>query len=339
MNEKLEQENNAQTQAASAEAPKPHKRPLSLLTALAVAAALLLAAGGSTWEYFRHQHSAAHAAYSVAVSEQKEATAALAEAMKVGEKTLKAAEGKNVDSALVEALKTTLEETKKLTTTGNEAEPSSTHALREATAALRERAAQTKDATARLEVASKAVNEALVEGAKSHLTEIISGAEAAIADATQALTDSENKVADNQVRADLEAAKNALQQQVDQAKTLTTTEAATLEEASKTLDEAVKVFATQIQAVKDAHEAWEKAQNTPANTGSVSAVSNGRRTGGGNTPARNTGNTGNTSSASNSGNTSNTGNAGNGGWVDTTPEGHSCWVGDAHGNSRWVPCN
>ena len=182
-----------------------------------------------------------------------------------------------------------------------------------------------------------------LEQARKHLTDVIGAAEAALADAGQALTDSEGRVADNQVRADLENGRAGFQTQLDNAKNLNTEDVSKVDEAAKNLDEATRVFATQIQTVKDAHTAWEQAQaaaSAPARSnggGGYSAPTRGNSGGGGNYSAPARGNGGGSTNTNTGASSGNSGGSSSGGWVvsesgenwrcsgDTSGREADCW--------------
>ena len=357
MNENMNPQETPETPETSEDAQARKKR--AAFVGAGVALAVALASGGTVGVAAWHHHSAVNA-YSAAVEADRGAAADLATTISEAEKTLVEARAAGVSEDDLRALSDLLVEAKKQTTlAGDLNDGATTRALREGTASLTTHTQSLKTVLDGLKAESVKVQDAVkrvkVDQAKKHLADVIGGAEAALADAAQALADSEGRVADNQVRADLEAGRAGFQSQLDNAKGLSTDEVEKLDEAAKNLDEATKVFATQIQAVKDAHGTWEaqQAANTastsrsnggggysaPArgsNGGSYTAPARGGNSGG-SAPAR--GNGGGTTNNNTGASSGNSGGSSSGGWVDTTPEGHSCWVGDAHGNSSWVSCN
>ena len=296
-----------------------------------VALAVALASGGTVGVVAWHHHNAA-SAYGAAVEADRGAAADLATAIAGAEKALVEARAAGVDEDSLQGLVRLLAEAKKQTTlAGDLTDSATTRALREGATTLAAHTQSLQVVLDGLKAESVKVGEKTrqvrLEQAREHLTDVIGAAEAALADAGQALTDSEGRVADNQVRADLESARAGFQSQLDNAKTLTASEdVSKVAEAAKNLDEATKVFATQIQAVKDAHTAWEQAQQAQAaanssssrsNGGSYSAPTRGGNGGGGYTaPARG----GNTGGGTTTGNNS-------GGWVETSSEETICQTG------------
>ena len=348
MNENMNPQETTETPETSEDAQARKKR--AAFVGAGVALAVALASGGTVGVVAWHHHSAVNA-YSAAVEADRGAAADLATTISEAEKVLVEARAAGVDEDSLQGLVRLLAEAKKQTIlAGDLNDGATTRALREGAASLTTHTQSLKTVLDGLKAESVKVGEKTkqvrLEQARKHLSDAIGGAEAALADAAQALADSEGRVADNQVRADLENGRTGFQSQLDNAKGLSTDEVEKLNEAAKNLDEATKVFATQIQAVKDAHNAWEQAQaaassasnrgrsNSGGNGGSYTAPARGNAGGGYTAPAPSRG--GNTGGGTTTGGSTG-GNSG--GWVDTTPEGHSCWVGDAHGNSSWVSCN
>ena len=342
MNENM---NPQETTETSEDAQARRKR--AAFVGAGVALAVALASGGTVGVAAWHHHSAVNA-YSAAVEADRGAAADLATAISEAEKTLVEARAAGVDEDSLQGLVRLLAEAKKQTTlAGDLTDSAATRALREDTTTLTTHTQSLKTVLDGLKAESVKVGEKTrqvrVEQAKKHLADAIGGAEAALADAAQALTDSEGKVADNQVRADLENGRAGLQTQLDNAKNLNTEDVSKVDEAAKNLDEATKVFASQIQVVKDAHGTWEAQQaqaaassasnrsrsNSGGNGGSYTAPARGNG-GGGSAPARGNTGGGTTTGGSTGGN--------GGGWVETGNEG-GCMSGDAHGNSSWVSCN
>ena len=309
-----------------------------------VALAVALASGGTVGVAAWHHHSAVNA-YSAAVEADRGAAADLSTTISEAEKALVEARAAGVSEDDLRVLADLLAEAKKQTAlAGDLNDGATTRALREGTASLTTHTQSLKTVLDGLKAESVKVQDAVkrvkVDQAKKHLADAIGAAEAALADAGQTLTDSEGKVGDNQVRADLEAGRAGFQSQLDAAKQLTTEDVAQLDEAAKNLDEATKVFATQIQAVKDAHGAWEQAQ-------AAASAASSRRSSGGNggsysAPARgNSGGNGGGYSAPARGNTGassgNSGGSSSGGWVvsesgenwrcsgDTSGREADCW--------------
>ena len=321
-----------------------------------VALAVALASGGTVGVVAWHHHNAVNA-YSAAVEADRGAAADLATAISEAEKALMEARAAGVSEDDLHALTDLLAEAKKQTTlAGDLSDSATTRALREGATTLAAHTQSLQVVLDGLKAESVKVQDAVkrvkVDQAKKRLADAVGAAEAALADAGQTLADSDGKVGDNQVRADLENGRAGFQSQLDNAKTLTASEdVSKVDEAAKNLDEATRVFATQIQAVKDAHNAWEQAQQAQA---TASAASSRRSSGGGgySAPARgsNGGNgggysapaRGNTGAPSGNSGTSNSGaGASSGGWVETTDMGGgpSCGQGDTHGNSWFTDCD
>ena len=338
MNENMNpQEAPETTQAAQA------RKKRAAVVGAGVALAVALASGGTVGVVAWHHHSAV-SAYSAAVEAERGAAADLATTISEAEKTLVEARAAGVDEDSLQGLVRLLAEAKKQTTlAGDLTDSATTRALREGATTL---AAHTQSLQVVLDglkaesvKAGEKTQQVRLEQARKHLSDAIGGAEAALADAAQALADSEGRVGDNQVRADLENGRAGFQSQLDNAKTLTASEdVSKVDEAAKNLDEATRVFATQIQAVKDAHNAWEQAQAAAS-----SASNRGRSNSGGNggsytAPAR--GNNGGSAPARGNGGGTTNNNSG-GGWVETTDMGGgpSCWEGDTRGNSWSTDCN
>ena len=315
-----------------------------------VALAVALASGGTVGVAAWHHHNAA-SAYSAAVEADRGAAADLATTIAGAEKALVEARAAGVDEDSLQGLVRLLAEAKKQTTlAGDLTDSATTRALREGATTLTTHTQSLKTVLDGLKAESVKVGEKTrqvrVEQARKHLADVIGAAEAALADAGQTLADSEGRVADNQVRADLENGRAGFQSQLDNAKALTADEVEKLNEAAKNLDEATKVFATQIQAVKDAHGTWEAQQAQAAASaasssarrstgGSYTAPARGNR-GGGSAPAR-----GNGGGTTNNGTSNSGAGASSGGWVETTDMGGgpSCWEGDTRGNSWSTDCN
>lgn len=323
--------------AVGADAKASRKR--AAFVGAGVALAVALASGGTVGVAAWHHHNAA-SAYSAAVEADRGAAADLATTISEAEKTLVEARAAGVSEDDLRALSDLLVEAKKQTTlAGDLNDGATTRALREGTASLTTHTQSLQVVLDGLKAESVKVEEKTrqvrVEQAKKRLADAISGAEAALADAGQTLADSEGRVGDNQVRADLENGRAGFQSQLDEAKNLNTEDVSKVDEAAKNLDEATKVFATQIQAVKDAHGAWEAQQAQAAASAASSRRSSGgsytapaRGSNGGNggvsAPARgNGGGTTNSSSSSNSG----------GGWVETSETEHLCGWTTSDGHS------
>ena len=328
-----------------------------------VALAVALASGGTVGVAAWHHHNAVNA-YSAAVEADRGAAADLATTISEAEKTLVEARAAGVDEDSLQGLVRLLAEAKKQTAlAGDLNDGATTRALREGATTLAAHTQSLQVVLDGLKAESVKVGEKTkqvrLEQARKHLSDAIGGAEAALADAAQALADSEGRVADNQVRADLENGRTGFQSQLDNAKGLSTDEVEKLNEAAKNLDEATKVFATQIQAVKDAHNAWEQAQaaasaassrrSSGGNGGSYTAPARGNGGGGYSAPARgnnggsapargNGGGATNNSSGSNSGGGATTGNnSGGGGWVETSED--LCSWTSSNGTGGDASCN
>lgn len=348
MNENMNPQETTETPETTLEARARKRR--AAFVGVGVALAVALASGGTVGVAAWHHHNAVNA-YSAAVEADRGVAADLATTIAEAEKTLVEARAAGVDEDSLQGLVRLLAEAKKQTTlAGDLTDSATTRALREGAASLTTHTQSLKTVLDGLKAESVKVQDAVkrvkVDQAKKRLADVIGAAEAALADADQTLTDSEGRVGDNQVRVDLEAARGGFQAQLDAAKQLTTEDVAQLDEAAKNLDEATRVFATQIQAVKDAHGAWEAQQaqaaasaasnrgNRSNGGGSYTAPTRGSNSGGSYTaPAPSRG--GNTGGGTTTGGS--TGGNG-GGWVETG-NGGGCMSGDAHGNSSWVSCN
>ena len=329
--------------------------------AAVVGAGVALASGGTVGVVAWHHHSAV-GAYSAAVEADRGAAADLAGVIAEAEKTLVEVRAAGVSEDDLRVLADLLVEAKKQTSLAGELmDGASIRALREGTEALAAHTQSLQVVLDGLKAESVKVGEKTrqvrLEQARKRLADAVGAAEAALADAGQTLADSEGKVADNQVRADLEAGRAGFQSQLDNVKTLTTSEdVSKVDEAAKNLDEATRVFATQIQTVKDAHGTWEAQQAQAAASAAASSSSSRRSSGGGgysapargnggggysaptrgnnggSAPARgNGGGTTNNNSGSNNGGSSAEGASG--GWVETTESEHLCGWTTSDGRS------
>ena len=342
MNENMNPQETPEAPETSEVAQARKKR--AVIVGAGVALAVALASGGTVGVVAWHHHSAV-SAYSAAVEADRGAAADLATTISEAEKALVEARAAGVSEDDLRVLADLLVEAKKQAAlAGDLMDGASIRALREGTEALAAHTQSLQVVLYGLKAESVKVQDAVkrvkVDQAKKHLADVIGGAEATLADAAQALTDSEGRVADNQVRADLEAGRAGLQTQLDNAKGLSTDEVEKLDEAAKNLDEATKVFATQIQAVKDAHGAWEQAQaaassasnrgrsNSGGNGGSYTAPARSNGGGGYSAPAPSRG--GNTGGGTTTGGS--TGGNG-GGWVETTESEHLCGWTTSDGRS------
>lgn len=352
MNENMNPQETTETTEApeTTQAAQARKKRAAFVGA-GVALAVALASGGTVGVAAWHHHSAVNA-YSAAVEADRGAAADLATAISEAEKTLVEARAAGVDEDSLQGLVRLLAEAKKQTTlAGDLTDSAATRALREGATTLAAHTQSLQVVLDGLKAESVKVQDAVkrvkVDQAKKRLADAVGGADAALADAAQALADSEGRVADNQVRADLENGRAGLQTQLDAAKNLNTEDVSKVDEAAKNLDEATRVFATQIQTVKDAHGTWEAQQ--AANTawtsrsnggGGYSAPARGSNGGSYTAPARG-GNSGGSAPARGNGGGTTNNNSGNGGWVETTDMGGgpSCWEGDTRGNSWSTDCN
>ena len=360
MSEKMNPQETTETPETSEVAQARKKR--AAFVGAGVALAVALASGGTVGVAAWHHHNAA-SAYGAAVEADRGAAADLATTIAEAEKTLVEARAAGVSEDDLHALTDLLAEAKKQTAlAGDLTDSATTRALREGATTLAAHTQSLQVVLDGLKAESVKVQDAVkrvkVDQAKKRLADAVGAAEAALADAGQALADSEGRVGDNQVRADLEAGRTGFQTQLDNAKNLNTEDVSKVDEAAKNLDEATKVFATQIQAVKDAHNAWEQAQaaasaassrrSSGGNGGSYTAPARGNGGGGYSAPARgnnggsasargNGGGATNNSSGSNSGGGATTGNnSGGGGWVETSED--LCGAGVLGQDPHDTPC-
>ena len=249
---------------ASASFPKSGnaRRKSPLLVGLVVALLLVLVGAGS-WGVMEWKHRSAVSAYSAAVAVDRTAAADFSAVVDQAEKTLKDARAAGVEENDLQSLIGLLNESRQLGFLGDELnKKAATAVLEEKTRALGAHTAALNAAaealTAETQKVAATTQSVGAEKARQNLADAIGGAEAALADASQVLHDSEGKVEDNQLRLDLESGRDGLRKQIDEAKALSSTaDVGKLDQAAKNLDEAAKLFAVQIQAVKTAHAEWE----------------------------------------------------------------------------------
>jgi hypothetical protein len=316
---------------------------------------ILIAAAGSGLAWSRHLTTQAHERYDAATSAQAQAITSLNAALGDARTLLADSDGKVNDDQTRTDLADLLDDAAGLAAHQIAVDPDDAsraeldQAAAQAQTITTQAGSLTGQITQRIAAVKASIAAKELADAKAALAAAIDGAQKEVDAAQAAITGSDGQVADNQVRADADTARDALAKQIETAKKISGDAPAVYRDTAKALGEAGTGLAAKTKAVTDAQAAWQQAQAASAAsapsasyTGSGASLPSSGYTpasgsstwdGGGSSNTQPAPSTPSTGSGTPTGTGS--GNSG-GGWVETSED--LCGGGDEFGNTWEVPC-
>jgi hypothetical protein len=330
----------------------PSKRAIRI--AGLVIALVLIAAAGSGLAWSRHLTIQAHQRYDTAISAQAQTLTSLNASLGDAKTLLADSDGKVDDDQTRTDLADLIDDAAGLAARQVTVDPDDAsraeldHAAAQAQAVADQATSLTDQITQQITAVKASIATKELADAKATLASAIESAQKQVDAAQAAITSSDGQVADNQVRADADTARDALAKQIETAKKISGDDPAAYRDTAKALGEAGTGLAAKTKAVTDAQAAWQQAQAASAAAApSASYTGSGSLPSSGYTPASDSSTWGGGGSSSTqpapstpstgSGTPTGTGDGNSGGgWVETSED--MCGGGDEFGNTWEVPC-
>ncbi len=322
----------------------PSKRAIRI--ACLVIVLVLIAAAGSGLAWSHHLTTQAHQRYDTAISAQSQAITRLNAALGDAKTLLADSDGKVDDDQTRTDLADLIDDAAGLAARQVAVDPDDAsraeldHAAAKAQTITTQAGSLAGQITQQIAAVKASIAAKELADAKTTLASAIEGAQKQVDAAQAAITGSDGQVADNQVRADADTARDALAKQIETAKKISGDAPAVYRDTANALGEAETGLAAKTKAITDAQAAWQQAQAATAApsasyTGSGSLPSSGYTPASGSSTWDNSGSS-NTQPAPSAPSTGSGSGSSGGGWVETSED--MCGGGDEFGNTWEVPC-